>query len=202
VNKVMSEAPLEFTSYTGKEDFVGGCTKCYKPILRGDEVEDFGMLYHKACRKHKSSKKSPAKRPTMGKAGPSTKTAPTTFDEFRTLIGSALEKAGAPPDLVEEILDLDLQGGGVAQALFSTWESVEYEMSDITHDNRIPEANKPQEKWEVFTYYSHDCVINVLDAFGNAWNYGPGRGHQWHGGPLTSEEEAGIARAVEQILKA
>lgn len=44
-----------------------------------------------------------------------------------------MQQAGAPSDLVEEVSDVDVEGGGVAQALMNGWETIEYEL-DIARE--------------------------------------------------------------------
>lgn len=102
----------------------------------------------------------------LDEADAASKSPPKTFAEFRKAIGAAAKQAGAPEDFVDEILDVDYEGGGVAGGLGSAWNSYEYELRDI---------KDPDELWDTFLYYADDAIINATDGYTNAWNYEPGR---------------------------
>jgi hypothetical protein len=108
----------------------------------------------------------------LDEADAAAKKPPQTFEEFRNVIGDAVKQAGGPEDLVDEILDVDYEGGGVAGVLGSAWHNLEYEYRDI---KRLPHGEQEAEMWDVFMYSVHDAVIDMADAYRNAWNYEPGR---------------------------
>ena len=94
---------------------------------------------------------------------------PDTLNDFRRSLASCLNAAGAPPDLVEEVADLDLQGGGVFGSVWSAWENIEAELKGL----KGPEL---KDAWiECIEFYVHDCVIDMIDEWKNPMNYEPGR---------------------------
>lgn len=94
---------------------------------------------------------------------------PKTLNEFRRVLASALSGAGAPPDLVEEVAELDLQGGGVFGPIWSAWENIESELRGL----KGPEL---KDAWiGCVEFYVHDAVIDMVDEWKNPMNYEPGR---------------------------
>ena len=127
----------------------------------------------------------------LDEADAAAKKPPQTFEEFRKAIGNAVKQAGGPPDLVDEIMDVGYEGGGVAGALGSAWDDMQYEYKDIKK-SVTPEA-QDSEMWEAFAYSSHDAVLNMVDAYQNAWNYEPGR-------KAARFDASDLAQRVQKIL--
>lgn len=126
----------------------------------------------------------------LDEADAAAKKPPQTFEEFRKAIGAAVKQAGGPPDLVDEIEDVGYEGGGVAGALGSTWHNLEYEYRDA---KKLPPEEQEAEMWDVYTYYVHDAVLDMADAYQNAWNYEPGR-------KAARFDAADLAQRVQKIV--
>lgn len=95
---------------------------------------------------------------------------PTNFRDFRAQVATAMKKAKAPVDLVEELEDLGYEGGGPLSALWSAWHNIEYEFRDAGKD---PAALA--EAWAAgIEFYVHDAIIDMIDEFANPMNYAPG----------------------------
>jgi hypothetical protein len=124
----------------------------------------------------------------LDEADKASKAAPKTFEEFRKAIGAAAKTAGAPQDFVDEILDTDYEGGGVAGALGSGWNNYSYELKDIKDEAEL---------WDTFTYYAHDAIVDAASEYSNAWNYGPGRkaGGRFDAGDLAGRVEKVLSGA-------
>lgn len=99
--------------------------------------------------------------------GGSPQRVPKTFSDFRKLISNAFSYASVPEDLIEEILDTDVDGSSVQEALLKMWQSIESEL-------------RGSQSWDADTgefiaEVSRDLVFDVVDAYTNAMNYERGR---------------------------
>lgn len=99
----------------------------------------------------------------LDEAEKKSKEPPKTFADFRKQVGAALKKAKAPAALVDEVNDVDYEGGGVASSLYGAWENIRLELKD-----------DPAAWPELVGYYVHDAVIDMLAEFDNPMNYAPG----------------------------
>ena len=94
---------------------------------------------------------------------------PTDFASFRRLMARAMEAAGAPEDLVAELAEIDVEGGGVAQVAYDAWQNISSEIDGETDPRELRNI------WQdISEYYVHDAVIDMVDEYSNAWNYAPG----------------------------
>lgn len=109
---------------------------------------------------------------------------PKTFKDFRVLVGSLMSDAGAPEELVEEINDVGLEGGGVAEVLWSTWNDFSSDIwappapgsSHSLQSNDFSSDIEEDGDWkETLSFYASDMVLDIVDAFSNTMNYEPGR---------------------------
>jgi hypothetical protein len=88
---------------------------------------------------------------------------PKSWGDFRKHFAEKLEMAGAPMDLVDEVGDVDSEGGGISQVLYTTWRNIKDDMDG------------DESSWqEMVDYYVHDAVIDMVGEFENSWNYAPG----------------------------
>ncbi len=95
---------------------------------------------------------------------------PTNFNDFRSQVAAGLKQAGAPQSLVDELEDLDDEGGGATRALYSAWNNIEYELRDAGKD---PAARA--EAWAAsIEFYVHDAIIDMAGEFADPMNYAPG----------------------------
>lgn len=94
---------------------------------------------------------------------------PNSLNEFRRSLAAGLSGAGSPVDLVDEVADLDMQGGGVFGVIWEAWENIEAEMRGL------PPADLKQAWIECIEFYVHDAVLDIVDAWKNPMNYEPGR---------------------------
>ena len=94
---------------------------------------------------------------------------PKNLSDFRLALSHALEQAGAPADLVDEVSDVGYEGGGVFEAVFSTWRNIEAEMQSESPDKR------GDVYLEIAPYYIHDLIIDLAAAYQDPMNYEPGR---------------------------
>lgn len=124
----------------------------------------------------------------LDEADKKAKAPPKTFADFRKLVGAAAKKAKAPKDFVEEIVDVDVEGGGVPEALWGAWRNIEVELKDETD---------PVEQWDMIAYYVHDAIIDAVSEYENAWNYAPGakKGQK----PV---DDVALAKAVQSTVAA
>ena len=94
---------------------------------------------------------------------------PKTLNDFRSLLAAAMRASGAPDELVDEVADADLQGGGVFGAIWDAWQNIESEMRGVRDPAELAEL------WQSsMDYYIHDCVIDMMDEWNNPMNYPPG----------------------------
>jgi hypothetical protein len=94
------------------------------------------------------------------------KNPPSTFQEFRRRVASALKRAKAPAELVDEISDVSNEGGGTFTPLWKAWDEISHDMQG---------AKDLKKEWEdAARYYVYDAVIDMLDAYGDPMNYAPG----------------------------
>ena len=85
---------------------------------------------------------------------------PKTFRDFRTKLGAALQKSKAPSNLVEEIKDLDFEGGDAFTSMWRTWETWQEEMKEGEGADLV-------DTWNDFvSTYVKDCVVDMLDDCG------------------------------------
>lgn len=96
-------------------------------------------------------------------------TSPKSLSDFRAAVANAMRTAGAPTDLVDEVGDVGYEGGGVFEAIWNTWQNIEAEIQYA----KGPE--KDQVYRDVAPGYVHDMVLDIIDAYQNAYNYEPGR---------------------------
>lgn len=94
---------------------------------------------------------------------------PKNLSDFRLALSAALEKAGAPADLVDQVSDVGYEGGGVFEAVFGTWRNIWAEM----------QAEEPDMQGDVYLEvapeYVHDLVVDLAHEYQNPMNYEPGR---------------------------
>lgn len=106
---------------------------------------------------------------------------PSDFAGFRRFMGEALRRVEAPEALVEEVLDVDNEGCGVAEALGNAWFNIQAD-----HDD----------EWDSFVQlYIHDLVLDIADHYMDPMNYAPRDRRPAVDGPA-------LARAVtKELLK-
>lgn len=96
-------------------------------------------------------------------------TSPITLAQFRKNIAAGLKKCGAPQDFIREVGDVGYEGGGVFEAIWDTWRNIEAELEFVSG------AEKEATYRDVAPGYVHDMVLDMVDAYNNAYNYEPGR---------------------------
>lgn len=94
---------------------------------------------------------------------------PRSLSDFRTAVATALKKVDAPKDFVDEVADVGNEGGGVFQAIWDTWRNLEAEMQ------YLPAEEAAAVYRDEAPGYVHDMVLDMVDAYQNAYNYEPGR---------------------------
>lgn len=121
---------------------------------------------------------------------------PSTFAEFRRTLAAALKQAGAPGDLIDEIGYIDYEGGGVVQAVFNAWDSVEYELE---RERKAGNVHDLEMTWEdLVGSVVHDAVIDMVDEYSNPMNYGPGERHEKVDGATLAEKVVNILTGISQ----
>lgn len=116
--------------------------------------------------------KEEAARLNEGPTGSVTLSDDFSFNEFRTLVADAMQRAGAPADLVDEMGDLSVSSPG-ASALHHAWEESSYEWKAVKSQGLSPE----EERFELFNTISGfmpDAMFDIVDAYQNGMNYPPG----------------------------
>lgn len=89
----------------------------------------------------------------LDEAEKASKTAPTSFADFRKRIAASLKAVGAPEQLVDQAEDVDYEGGHVASVLYDAWRNIELELKDGPND------------WAgMVQFYVHDAVLDLADA--------------------------------------
>lgn len=94
---------------------------------------------------------------------------PKSLSDFRLALSRALEKAGAPADLVEEVADTGYEGGGVFSVISATWDNISAELTSLS------ETERQTEYAEIGPSYAHDVVLDIAYEYKNNFNYEPGR---------------------------
>ena len=89
---------------------------------------------------------------------------PTTWSEFRLQMGELLKLINAPEGMIEETVELGLEGGGVVQALFSSWAWLEEVLA--TEDR--PKC------WDDMDGMVFDTIQDMAIEYSNPLNYPPG----------------------------
>lgn len=113
---------------------------------------------------------------------------PKNFLEFRKMIGRALKRLGAPEDFVDEVDDVDSEGGGIPDALYRAWSSIELELRDL-------DGEDPVRVWkDLADFYVHDAVMDAIEEYQDIMNYS--RGHK-----PKQMDDATLAQGTADILK-
>jgi hypothetical protein len=107
-----------------------------------------------------------AKRPAP-KRGPkpqgvTVETMPRTLNDYCKWLAGIAKQAGAPDDLVH---DIESEGSGVQDAVWHAWDDVGFYLNDERND---------EEALEALLSGVHDCMIEIVSEFNDAWNYAPG----------------------------
>lgn len=126
---------------------------------------------------------------------------PKTFSEYRRWVGKLMGQAGAPEELVEDILGLYREGGGVAGAVEEAWAEISNELRDMAtylKAGRMDQKEHDEESKALYVGSIHDLVLDVAREYNNDWNYAPGR----HGTPFNASSVAKRAEALARGTKA
>jgi len=115
---------------------------------------------------------------------------PKTLNEFRTKLASAMKKAKAPPGMIAEVEDLGSEGGGVFGKVWGAWDNIRQETQGV------PPEELPSVWEDLVEFYVHDCIIDLCDEYGNAWNYGPGERR----GKEERVDPPALAQAVVNVM--
>ena len=105
----------------------------------------------------------------LKEAAAAPKKAPKNLSTFRSRLADALSQVGAPDDLVDEVNDVDLQGGEIFETIYSAWENIKAELQDLKASER--DAEYPS----LASSYVHDMVLDIVGAYSDSMNYEPGR---------------------------
>jgi hypothetical protein len=94
---------------------------------------------------------------------------PRQWSDFRTTLAQALEKSHAPEMMTMLVGDLGNEGHLVAP-LYSTWESISYELDEAEKD-----GDDVRDAWnQVIDGYIEDLVFDMMGELRNPMNFGPG----------------------------